>query len=123
MSFKALNDNMWPEGLLVSALVFGEYPFTRVFGEPLVRRPTSRAHPVPATEAQRKMEYEMNKMRTRRALCHRVPRAADVTFEVGDQVLVWRERPIADQIGEWTVYLILTAYKIDKSLVCVSSHN
>ena len=58
-------------------------------------------------------------MRVRRALRHATPPAADATFEVGQDVLVWRERKVESRIGEWIGPYKVHAVDQPKKLVFV----
>lgn len=120
MVIKNLNDTMGRVGVVSSALVFGECPSTRVFSEPPMARATLQARAVIATEERRAMEQDMAGLRVHQALRHQVPTAADVTLEVGDNVLVWRERVIADHIGEWAGSLSAVPLIVKKSDSCTS---
>lgn len=53
-----------------------------------------------ATAARKEMEQAMAQARVARALRHQVPSASAKSFCIGDWVLIWRERVIANRIGE-----------------------
>lgn len=59
----------------------------------------------------------MTKLRVQRALKHRVPRAADLTPEVGQQFLLWREKMVENRIGEWIGPFPIFALDQEKKLV------
>lgn len=123
MSVKAMNDTLGPEGLVPSALVFGEYPSLRVFGETPQPKATVAARAILAKEARREMEQHMARLRIKRALKHNVPRAADIVYEVGQKVLVWREKAVNNRIGEWMGPYVVSGLDRDRKLVFVSDQN
>lgn len=90
MALKAMNDTLGPEGLVPSALVFGEYPSLRVFGETPQPRATLEARAILAKEDRKEMEQQMASLRVKRALKYRVPPAGDQVLEIGQKVLMWR---------------------------------
>lgn len=47
------------------------------------------------------MAAHMSKLRLQRALRNHVPPAAHISYQPGDRVLVWREKLLANRIGEW----------------------
>ena len=98
---KALNDTLGLDGLVPSALVFGEFPSPLTTSE--IRHPRSmlESRAEIANKARREMEKEMAAVRVQRALRHATPPAADATFQVGQGVLIWRERRVESRIGEW----------------------
>lgn len=101
ISVKAINDTLGSEGLVKSALVFGEYP--QVFTPYKTRPPrpsVSDRENLPDI-ARKEMGEIMAKLRVKRALHHAVPPASDHPYENGDQFLVWREKKVANRIGEW----------------------
>ena len=100
-SVKALNDTLGPEGLVPSALVFGEFPPMFTNSESPAQRETLQDRASVAQSARKEMEKIMADMRVRRALHHRVPSAADRFYQPGDKVLVWREKVVNHRIGEW----------------------
>lgn len=65
------------------------------------------------------MDRIMAKMRTARALKNAVPAAADMVFDLGDQVLVWREKFINHCIGELLGLFTVISINPDKKLVYV----
>ena len=100
-SVKALNDTLDPEGLVPSALVFGEFPPMFTKSESPAQRATLQDRASVAQSARKEMEKIMAEMRVRRALHHRVPSAADRFYQPGDKVLVWMERVVNHRIREW----------------------
>ena len=119
LSVKAMNDTLGPEGLVPSALVFGEFPpvFTR--SEVPHPRATLESRAVVASAARKEMEQQMAKLRVRRALHHATPGAAMQVYQTGDQVLVWREKQVEHRIGEWIGPFPVLAVDKDRKLVFV----
>ena len=101
MSVKAMNDTLGPDGIVPSALVFGEFPSLRTFEGPRENRPTLVERARIATQARKIMAQEIAKSKLQRALKHNAPDAADRVFEPGQLVLVWREKIVNNRIGEW----------------------
>lgn len=103
-----------------SVLVFGEYPSLRAFGEQAHHMTTLAARAIIAKEARQEIDRNMARLRFNRALMHNVPHAADTVFEIGQKVLVWREKVIAIRIGEWLGPFAVTSVDRDKKIVLVS---
>lgn len=99
MCVKAMNDTLGPEGFVPSALFF--YPSTHVFEEPRSTKPTLHQRAQLAKVIRSEMEQLMAALCVQRALRHNVPPAADNSFEVGDQVFVFREKQVNNRTGEW----------------------
>ena len=120
MSVKALNDTLGPEGLVPSALVFGEYPSTRLYTDGAADpRASLESRARLATAARKEMERHMASVRIKRALRHSVPPSADVALNVGQKVLVWREKQVENRIGEWIGPFVVQAVDREKKLVFV----
>lgn len=100
LAVKAMKDILEPEGIVPSSLVFGELP--RIYTRSEIQNPRDyfgeRAKMVHTAGIE--MDLIMAKMRTAGALKHAVPASADIVFDHGDQVLVWREKVINHRIGE-----------------------
>lgn len=47
------------------------------------------------------MEQHIAEVRAERALHHAIPPATSVTYERGNEVLVWREKLANNRVGEW----------------------
>ena len=101
IAVKAINDTLGPEGIVPSALVFGEFPSIRNFLGPKVPRATLAERAEVALEARKLMSKHMAMTKVRRALTHQMPSAANHTYAPGDKVLVFREKVIENRIGEW----------------------
>ena len=117
MAVKAMNDTLGPEGIVPSALVFGEYPQVFTESEDPLPRATLDERAKMAEEARAEMEEIMAKMRAARALKHATPPAANVTYEPQDIVLVWRENVVAGRIGEWVGPFEVASFDPEKKLV------
>ena len=101
IAVKAMNDSLGPEGLVPSALVFGEYPSVHTKSEVPSPRAALISRAEVANAARKEMEQIMARMRVQRALKHATPISADRAFEVGSEVLVWRENTVDNRIGEF----------------------
>lgn len=88
----AVNDTLGPEGLVPSALVFGEYPSLRTISEPLQESSNLSNRAEVAMAARSEMSKIMAKKRVDHGLHHNLPGAADHTISSGDNVIVWRQR-------------------------------
>ena len=119
VAVKAMNDTLGPEGLVPSALVFGEYPEVNTISEPRTERMSLEARAELARAARKEMETQVAKARIKRALQYRVPPATDVVYQPGDLVLVWRENLIQNRIGEWVGPHVVTGYESEHKLVFV----
>ena len=98
---KALSDTLGPEGLVPSALVFGEFPSPYTGSETPKSRLSLEARARAANSARREMEQEMAKVRIKRDLHYPVRSAARFTLCEGDVVLVLRKRVLSSRIGEF----------------------
>ena len=116
---KSMNDTLGPEGLVPSALVFGEFPKVYTRSETPAQRPMLEDRASVALCARKEMERIMAEMRTKRALKHKVPTAADTFYQPGDKVLVWREKIVESRIGEWLGPFEVLATDEEKKLVYV----
>lgn len=85
---KAMNDTLPPEGLVPSALVFGEFPRVAKPSEHTQKRASIDKRADYAQIARKEMESKRATLK--HALHHAVPLASDRTYEPGDQVLIWR---------------------------------
>lgn len=119
MSVKAINDTLGPDGLVPSALVFGEFPSAFTTSETPHPRATLESRAAVANLARREMEKQMAAVRLKRGLRHATPPAADAIFEVGQRVLVWRERKVENRIGEWLGPFVVHGTDPERKLVYV----
>ena len=90
MSVYAMNNTLGPEGIFPSMLVLGEYPPLRMMGEALHPKATLEHRAEVANAARKEMETQMARLRIQRALRHKVTAAADRSYFMGQQVLIWR---------------------------------
>lgn len=119
LSVKAMNGTLGPEGLVPSVLVFGEFPQIRNKSEIRRERPSLLERSEIAAVARKEMAERMAELRMRRALHHDVPPSCERTYEPGDKVLVWREKLIANRIGEWLGPYDVDSVDYDKKLVFI----
>ena len=98
---KALNDTLEPDGIVPSALVFGEFPSPYTVSATRHLRALLESRAEVANMARREMEKGLATARVKRGLRHAVPQAENNTLEVGHEVLVWREGMVENRIGEW----------------------
>lgn len=101
MSVKAMKHTLGPEGIVPSALVFGEFQQIRATGDAVITRPDLAARASAATQDLAEIDKHMARLRLQRALRQNAPPAAKVSYQADDQFLIWRERLIAQRIGEW----------------------
>ena len=110
LAIKAVNDTLGPEGIVPSALVFGEFPSLHSFLGPMVPRPTLAERAFAAQEARRHMSKHMAAIKIERSLKHRTPSAANSTYQAGDKVFVWGEKIVENRFGEWLGPYTVTSY-------------
>ena len=118
LAVKALNDTSGPEGLVPSALVFGEFPRLDMPSE-YNRRPTSDERGEIATMARNLMRTHLDTMRISRALRHNVPSATDKIYEEGDDILVWREKGHTAKNGEYLGPFKVSSFDRSSKLVYI----
>ena len=101
LSVKAMNGNLGAGGLVPSALGFGEFPevYTKLKSPDERAFLASRAKM--AHTARSQMAKHMAELQVKWALKHSTPTASDPLHKAGDPVLVWREKPVNNYIGEW----------------------
>ena len=97
-----MNDTLGPEGIVPSALAFGEFPSIRTFYGPPDIRPTLTERAEIAHNARKMMASELARTKVRRALNHDVPKSDGVVHQPGNLVYVWCETPSGGKSGEWT---------------------
>ena len=117
LSFKEMNDTLGPEGLVPSALVFGEFP--KIQGSKPTPRATLLSCRAVAETAGKEMEKHIAKMKINRALNHMLPKAANISYQTGDNLLVWSEKVADSRIGEWLGPLSVYYFEPEKKLVLV----
>lgn len=99
IAVKALNDTIGPDGVVSSALVFGDYPSLRSFEKPRMLNPTLAERALFAQKARRLMAQHMANTRVTRALGHNTTPDTDSIFEPDDRVLIWCEKQVKHRIG------------------------
>ena len=99
-SVKAMNDTLGPEGVVPSALVFGEFLSLRSVSGPLIPHPTLAERAEVALQARRFMSEHIARAKAKRALYHKPLPFTDQAYEPNDEVLVWREKQVEHRIGE-----------------------
>ena len=119
LSVKAMNDTLGPEGLVTSALVFGEFPKIRTQGSKPTPRATIVSRKAVAETARKEMEKHIAKMKINRARNHMFPKAASRSYQPGDKVLVRREKVVDSHIGEWLGPFSVSSFEPEKKLVLV----
>ena len=65
------------------------------------------------------MSKHLAESRVKRALRHHTPQAADIIYQPGDKVLVWREKLVESRIGEWIGPYIVCSYDAAAQIVLV----
>lgn len=90
LSVKALNDPLGSEGIVPSAVVFGEFTRRYTKSEQKIERLNVEERAAIATLTRKEMSTIMALMRLERALKHIVLRASHQIYKDGDKVLVWR---------------------------------
>ena len=100
-------------------MVFGEYPALILSGVERSTKGTIENRSKIAETAGKEMERHMATLKLKRALKHNVPPAADVPFDVGEKVLVWREKIVNNRIGEWVEPFTVESFDICRIVVHV----
>lgn len=81
-SVNAMNDTLGPEGLVPSALVFGEFPKVHTRSEAPDQRASAANQAKIANAARFEMQNHMSSLRVSRALKHKTPVAGDMSYKV-----------------------------------------
>ena len=97
---KAMNDTLGPEGIVPSALVFGEFPSLRSLSGPIVPRLNLAERAQAAEDSKRIMIKSLAQAKISRALRQNTPPASKFTYQTGNEVLVWREKVVENRIGQ-----------------------
>jgi len=100
MAVAAMNQIAGPRGLVPTLLVFGVLPRTPITPLPL---PVQRERMEAMATARKEMEAQVAKARVAAALTTSVPAAAGRVLTPGEQVLVYREPPVHEWVGPYTV--------------------
>lgn len=100
MAVAAMNQTAGPRGLVPTLLVFGLIPRMPIAPLPL---PTQQERMKAMEAARREMQALVAKARVRTALAAPVPAAANRDVNPGDDVLIYREPPVDQWVGPYTV--------------------
>ena len=119
LSVKEMNNTLGPEGLVPTALVFGEYPPVHTKSETPNPRGVLASRAEISNTARQEMEKIMAEIRVKRALQHATPYSANNVYSPGDQVLLWREKQFDIRIGEWMGPFNVVAVDEEKAQVFV----
>lgn len=111
-----INDTLRPECIILSALVFEEFPSLRTFIGPVILRAYLSECAEAAKEARRHMVRKLAQMKIKLSLKQNVPQAAKEINEPVDSVLIWRETLVESRIGECMGLYIVKSFE-DKSLI------
>ena len=123
LSIRAMNDTSGTNGLVPTLLVFGVLPRIPILPSKL---PDQVKRLQVMMNARKEMNAIVAKSALSRAMKTNVPSAAKKTFKIGDEVLVFREKPICKWVGPFKIITIdnkmahldyngeLKLYSIDK---------
>ena len=100
LSIRAMNDTSGPNGLVPTLLVFGVLPRIPIIPSSLPNQSTRLQIMM---KARKEMSPVIAKSALSRAMRMNVPSAANKVFRTGDEVLVFREKPI----NKWVVVLLV----------------
>lgn len=96
-----MKDTRGPEGLVPSALVFGEFFQIRTPSETQQSHPKVQERAEIATLARGEMAENMVSLHLKCAFRRAVPPDSNRAYEPGEKVLVSREKVVSNRIGEW----------------------
>ena len=119
ISTKAINDTFVPEGIVSSALVFGEFPSITVFIGPKVPRATLAERVIAAQEARKLMSKHLAQVKVKRVERHRTQMATDHVYQPDDRVLVWMEKQINNRIGMYKGPFTVLSFDVDSKIVLI----
>ena len=120
---RVMNDTLGSEGLVPSALEFGEYPKVYTLSETPLTRPMIVVLAEVLITARKEMQKHMAQSRLSRELNHSVPAAADNSYNPGGKVLVWRGNVVEDRICEWVGPFNVLGIEARKKIVYVKDVN
>ena len=111
ISVKAGNDTLGPEGIVPSALVFGEFlTVSTILGTRVPRQTlTERAQVV--QRARKIMAQELADSQMKRSIKHKKPSATDHVYDPGEYALVLRDTIVNNRIGEFIGPFIVLAFE------------
>jgi len=104
LSVAAMNTTAGPRGLVPTLLVFGVIPRAPMLPLPL---PAQRDRMQAVVTARKEMEAIVAKARVRVALATPVPAGLQRVLDPGDHVLVYREPPVDQWVGPYTIVSVL----------------
>ena len=118
LAVKSMNGTLGAEGIVPSALVFGEFPRLRSLQGPVVPRPSLAERAEAAQQARRYTSQHLAKVKVKRAIHHNTPPASERIYQPGDEVLIWREKQVESRMSEWIgPYTIVTSDSSGKIIV------
>lgn len=100
LSLKAVNDTAGPNGLVPTLLVFGVIPRIPLRASQL---PNQIVRMNAMADARKEMEQIVARSRIAAALNWNVPKCSDQQFNVSDEVLMFREKPVGKWVGPYTI--------------------
>lgn len=103
--------------------MFGEFPQVYIRSEAPDQRGSVARRSKIANAAWLEMQNHMSLLRLNRALKHKTTAAADMSYKVGDNVLVWREKVVVSRIGEWLGPFMISAIDVTNKLVYVQDEH
>lgn len=116
---KAMNYSLGSEGLVLSALVLGEFPKAYFLSKKPVARSTEKEKARIAASARREIDKGMAEVKLKRALQHKTPNAVDNFFRLGDWVLFARKIVVSQRFDERLGFFTATHKDEIKKVVCV----
>lgn len=94
IAVNALIETLGPNGVVLSALVFGDYQSIRSFDKPRLPSLKLAERATSAQRARNLMTSHMANTKVTSTLKHNTPPAADLIYALGDRALVWRKRKL-----------------------------
>ena len=114
-----MNDNLGPEGLVTSSLVFGELPGVKTASGTPQPRDILGGRATMAHAARNEMQRIMEKMHVAIGSRQSVTLTANQTYDPGDQVSVSPEKVVSHRIGEWLRPFVVLGMEASKKLVYI----
>lgn len=100
LAIKAVNDTAGPSGLVPTLLVFGVHPRIPLLAKEL---PDNAARMKALHEARKEMVTLSHQSKLRTASRSQVPVAADREYLMGEEVLMFREKPVGKWVGPYLI--------------------
>lgn len=116
---ESMNDTMSPEGIVPSALVFGECPSLRTFERTFISRASLAERAIAAQEACRLLSKHFAQVQIKCAMIHQTPQATDITYQPRDKFLIWRQIIVENRISEWFGPYIVCSYDAAAKVVLI----